>query len=225
VQCRCDADSGALSRAHLPDRRGCDLTQMKDTYMRFSRLVLAALATPALLTGTGVAAAQDKAATIQEVSYIAPSSLAQMVQSSDLVARVRIADAKQNVVVASADNGIFTELTAQVLEPYKTKGEPLPLAAPIKILQEGGEAQVGSKRIRIVVEFERLSKGKEYVLFLTWTKAANAYQVNYGPDGAFEVARGQKMRAIGKSTPAQEQSGIEIAALQSKLQGLAAQKR
>jgi hypothetical protein len=177
------------------------------------------------LTGTATFAAQDKPATIQEVSYIAPSTLAQMLQSSDLVARVRITEAKQNVVVGVADAGIFTDLVATVVEPYKVKTTPVAAGAPIRILQEGGEAQVGSKRLRIVADFERLTKGKEYVLFLTWSKPSNAYQVNYGPDGAFEVARGQKLRAIGKSPAAQEQAGADIAAFQDKLQGLIAQKR
>ena len=168
-----------------------------------------------------VLAAQDKSATIQEVSYIAPSNLAQMLQSSDLVARVRISDAKQNVV-GPADSGIFSELTATIVEQYRAK-TPV-AAAPIRILQEGGEATVGGKRLRIVADFERLGKGKEYVLFLTWNKPINAYQVNYGPDGAFEI-KGQKLRAIGSSAPAQEQSGAEIAAFQEKMQAtLAAAK-
>jgi len=171
-----------------------------------------------------VLAAQDKSATIQEVSYIAPSNLAQMLQSSDLVARVKISDAKQNVV-GPADSGIFSELTATIVEQYRAK-TPVAAATPLRILQEGGEATVGGKRLRIVADFERLGKGKEYVLFLTWNKPINAYQVNYGPDGAFEI-KGQKLRAIGSSAPAQEQSGAEIAAFQEKLQATlaAAQKR
>jgi hypothetical protein len=177
------------------------------------------------LAGPGTSTAQDKPATIQEVSYIAPNTLAQMLQSSDLIARVRITDAKQNVVVGVADAGIFTDLNATVVEVFKTKTEPVAAGAPIRILQEGGEAQVGSKRLRIVADFERLAKGKEYVLFLTWSKPSNAYQVNYGPDGAFEVLRGQKLRAIGKSTPATEQAGVDVAAFQGKLQTLIAQKR
>jgi hypothetical protein len=170
-------------------------------------------------------AAQDKSATIQEVSYIAPSNLAQMLQSSDLVARVKITDAKANVV-GPADSGIFSELTATVIEQYRAKATPVAAGTPIKILQEGGEAAVGGKRLRIVADFERLGKGKEYVLFLTWNKPINAYQVNYGPDGAFEI-KGQKLRAIGSSAPAQEQTGAEIAAFQEKLQATlaAAQKR
>jgi hypothetical protein len=169
--------------------------------------------------------AQDKSATIQEVSYIPPGNLAQMLQSSDLVARVKVTDAKQNVV-GPADSGIFSEVTATVVEPYKAKTTPVAAGAPIKILQEGGEATVGGKRLRIVAEFERLGKGKEYVLFLTWNKPINAYQVNYGPDGAFEIARGQKLRAIGTSTTAQDQAGADIAAFQEKLQAtLAATKR
>ncbi len=204
---------------------------MRDTSIYFPARPRAGLAMPFLLTGLlwltsiGTSAAQDKPATIQEVSYIAPNTLAQMLQSSDLVARVRITDAKQNVVVGVADAGIFTDLAATVVEPYKAKATPVAAGAAIRILQEGGEAQVGSKRLRIVADFERLSKGKEYVLFLTWSKPSNAYQVNYGPDGAFEVARGQKLRAIGKSAPAQEQGGVEIAAFQEKLQTLAAEKR
>ena len=171
-----------------------------------------------------VLAAQDKSATIQEVSYIAPSTLAQMLQSSDLVARVTISDAKQNVV-GPADSGIFSELTATIIEQYRAK-TPVAATAPIRILQEGGEATVGGKRLRIVADFERLGKGKEYVLFLTWNKPINAYQVNYGPDGAFEI-KGQKLRAIGSSAPAQAQTGAEIAAFQEKLQATlaAAQKR
>ena len=171
-----------------------------------------------------VLAAQDKSATIQEVSYIAPSNLAQMLQSSDLVARVKISDAKQNVV-GPADSGIFSELTATIVEQYRAK-TPVAAAAPIRILQEGGEATVGSKRLRIVADFERLGKGKEYVLFLTWNKPINAFQVNYGPDGAFEV-RGQKLRAVGSSPAAHEQTGADVAAFQEKLQATlaAAQKR
>jgi hypothetical protein len=204
---------------------------MRDTSIDFPARLRAGLALPFLFTGllwlagTGTSAAQDKPATIQEVSYIAPNTLAQMLQSSDLVARVRINDAKQNVVVGVADASIFTDLAATVVEPYKTKTTPVAAGAPIRILQEGGEAQVGAKRLRIVADFERLSKGKEYVLFLTWSKPSNAYQVNYGPDGAFEVARGQKLRAIGKSSAAQEQGGVEIAAFQEKLQTLSAPKR
>jgi hypothetical protein len=141
------------------------------------------------------------------------------------VARVKVTDAKQNVV-GPADSGIFSEVTATVVEPYKAKTTPVAAGAPIKILQEGGEATVGGKRLRIVAEFERLGKGKEYVLFLTWNKPINAYQVNYGPDGAFEIARGQKLRAIGTSTTAQDQAGADIAAFQEKLQAtLAATKR
>jgi len=175
-------------------------------------------------TFTPALRAQDKSATIQEVSYIAPGSLAQMLQSSDLVARVRITDAKQNVV-GPADSGIFSELTATVVEQYRAKATPVAAGTPIKILQEGGEATVGGKRLRIVAEFERLGKGKEYVLFLTWNKPINAYQVNYGPDGAFEIAR-QKLRAIGTSAPAKEQGGADIAGFGDKLQQtLAAQKR
>lgn len=171
-----------------------------------------------------VLGAQDKSATIQEVSYIPPSNLAQMLQSSDLVARVKITDAKQNVV-GPADSGIFSEVTASVVEPYKAKTTPVLAGTVIKILQEGGEATVGGKRLRIVADFERLGKGKEYVLFLTWNKPINAYQVNYGPDGAFEIAR-QKLRAIGTSTAAQDQAGADIAAFQEKLQAtLAATKR
>ena len=171
-----------------------------------------------------VLAAQDKSATIQEVSYIAPSNLAQMLQSSDLVARVRISDAKQNVV-GPADSGIFSELTATIVEQYRAK-TPVAAAAPIRILQEGGEATVGGKRLRIVADFERLGKGKEYVLFLTWNKPINAYQVNYGPDGAFEIAKGQRLRAFGKSTAAQQQAGVDLAAFLGTLQQtLAAQKR
>jgi hypothetical protein len=169
--------------------------------------------------------AQDKSATIQEVSYIAPSTLAQMLQSSDLVARVRITDAKANVV-GPADSGIFSELTATVVEQYRVKATPVAAGVPIKILQEGGEATVGGRRLRIVAEFERLGKGKEYVLFLTWNKPINAYQVNYGPDGAFEIARGQKLRAIGSSPIAQAQAGADIVAFQDKLNAtLAASKQ
>jgi hypothetical protein len=201
---------------------------MRDTSIYFRARRRARLAIPVLLTGllwlAGTGTSMAQSATIQEVSYIAPNTLAQMLQSSDLVARVRITDAKQNVVVGVADAGIFTDLAATVVEPYKTKATPVAAGAAIRILQEGGEAQVGSKRVRIVADFERLSKGKEYVLFLTWSKPSNAYQVNYGPDGAFEVARG-KLRAIGKSAPALEQGGVDIAAFQEKLQALAAQKR
>jgi hypothetical protein len=202
---------------------------MRDTSIRFPGLrygcpvLLMLLASIAFPTST----AQAQSATIQEVSYIAPSTLSQMLQSSDLVARVRITEAKQNFV-GPADSGIFSELTATVVEPYKAKptGAAVAAGTPIRILQEGGEAQVGNKRLRIVADFERLGKGKEYVLFLTWNKPVNAYQVNYGPDGAFEIARGQKLRAIGKSTPAQEQTGIDVAAFQEKLQQtLAAQTR
>ena len=177
-----------------------------------------------LLISTTVSA-QDKSATIQEVSYIAPGSLAQMIQSSDLIARVKIADAKHNVV-GPADSGIFSEVTATVVELYKSKTTPVAAGAAIKILQEGGEATVGSKRLRIVADFERLGKGKEYVLFLTWNKPINAFQVNYGPDGAFEV-RGQKLRAVGSSPAAHEQTGADVAAFQEKLQATlaAAQKR
>jgi hypothetical protein len=204
---------------------------MRDTSIHFPGplqvgLVLLMLCT-SITIHTSTAHAQDKSATIQEVSYIAPNTLAQMLQSSDLVARVRITDAKQNFV-GPADSGIFSELTATVVEPYKAKPTVTPVAtgAPIRILQEGGEAQVGNKRLRIVADFERLGKGKEYVLFLTWSKPVNAYQVNYGPDGAFEIARGNKLRAVGKSTPAQEQTGVDVAAFQEKLQQtLAAQTR
>jgi hypothetical protein len=190
---------------------------MSATSIRLPGLLLAGL-----LVLSAPLGAQDKSATIQEVSYIAPSNFGQMLQSSDLVARVRITDAKQNVV-GPADSGIFSELTATVVEAYRAK-TPLAAGAPIKILQEGGEANVGSKRLRIVADFERLAKGKEYVLFLTWNKPVNAYQVNYGPDGAFEI-RGQKLRAIGSSPTAQEQAG-DIVAFQDKLQQtLAAQKR
>jgi hypothetical protein len=170
-------------------------------------------------------AAQDKSATMQEVSYIAPGTLAQMLQSSDLVARVKITEAKQNFV-GPADSGIFTDVTATVVESYKVKAAPVAPGTPIRILQEGGEATVGGKRLRIVADFERLGKGKEYVLFLTWNKPVNAYQVNYGPDGAFEIAR-QKLRAIGSSPPAKEQGGADVAAFQEKLQATlaAAQKR
>jgi hypothetical protein len=182
------------------------------------------LSLPGIGIDHSLLAAQDKSATIQEVSYIAPSNLAQMLQSSDLVARVKITDAKANVV-GPADSGIFSELTATIVEQYRAK-TPVATGTPIRILQEGGEATVGGKRLRIVADFERLGKGKEYVLFLTWNKPINAYQVNYGPDGAFEI-KGQKLRAIGSSPPAQEQTGKEMAAFQEKLQATlaAAQKR
>jgi hypothetical protein len=214
---------------------------MRDTSIHFPGLLLAGRVLMLLSLGrvaagagagiitfsTSTAYAQDKSATIQEVSYLPPNTFAQMLQSSDVVARVRIADAKANFV-GPADSGIFSEITATVVEPYKLKPTATPVAAgaAIRILQEGGEAQVGAKRLRIVAEFERLSKGKEYVLFLTWNKPINAYQVNYGPDGAFEIAKGQKLRAIGKSTAAQEQGGVEIAAFQQKVQqSVAAQSR
>jgi len=200
---------------------------MNDISVRFSAVLLALVTVFGAGNGA-VLRAQDKSATIQEVSYIAPNTLAQMVQSSDLVARVRITEAKQNVV-GPADSGIFTDVTATLVDaPYKMKPTVAAIAAgaPIRVLQEGGEAQVGAKRLRIVADFERLGKGKEYVLFLTWNKPINAYQVNYGPDGAFEIAKGQRLRAIGKSTAAQQQGGVEVAAFLATLQQtLAAQKR
>jgi hypothetical protein len=197
---------------------------MNDISVRLSAVLLALFT---VIGASAVARAQDKSATIQEVSYIAPNTLAQMVQSSDLVARVRITEAKQNVV-GPADSGIFTDVTAAIVDaPYKMKPTATAVVAGtlIHILQEGGEAQVGAKRLRIVADFERLGKGKEYLLFLTWNKPINAYQVNYGPDGAFEIAKGQKLRAIGKSTAAQQQSGLEIAAFLDTLQQTLAQKR
>jgi hypothetical protein len=202
---------------------------MRATSIRLPGLLRAGLVVLLPLTGFGIMSktlgAQDKSATIQEVSYIAPNNFGQMLQSSDLVARVKVTDAKQNVV-GPADSGIFSEVTATVVEQYRAKATPVAAGTPIRILQEGGEANVGSKRLRIVAEFERLGKNKEYVLFLTWNKPINAYQVNYGPDGAFEVvAKGQKLRAIGTSPTAQQQAG-DLAAFQDKLQQtLAAQKR
>jgi hypothetical protein len=205
---------------------------MRDTSIRFPGLGQASLVLLMLFGSvtiqmeTSTAHAQDRSATIQEVSYIAPNTLAQMLQSSDLVARVKITEAKQNFV-GPGDSGIFSEVTATVVEPYKVKPTIPAVAAgaPVRILQEGGEAQVGNKRLRIVADFERLGRGKEYVLFLSWSKPINAFQVNYGPDGAFEIAK-QKLRAIGKSTPAQEQTGVDVAAFQEKLQQtLAAQTR
>src|SRR5689334_3730600 len=90
-----NADSwGHYRVGHLhPSRRLRDRTQMSATSIRLPGLLLAGL-----LVLSAPLGAQDKSATIQEVSYIAPSNFGQMLQSSDLVARVRITDAKQNVV-------------------------------------------------------------------------------------------------------------------------------
>jgi hypothetical protein len=104
---------------------------------------------------------------------------------------------------------VYTVEVVDVLRPNPFLTLPL-----LDVFRFGGDIdQGGHVTSKIERGFPRFADAHQYILFLSWNRVLNAFEVKFGPNGVFELMPNRTVDTPGKSTFAQAQKTKATAAL------------
>jgi hypothetical protein len=108
------------------------------------------------------------------------------------------------------------------LKLRENAARPAPVSPAVKIARNGGVVYENGHRAAIEVEgYEVLKEGGEYVFFLHWSRAYEAYVFAGRTSGVMTVGESQKLTSLAKSKEIQEKlDGISLHNLLDELSRL-----
>lgn len=162
------------------------------------KLALVALAVVGFWAAATPAEGQSKIADIVrssggEVEFtiereFSPADLADLVQESDLVARVLIGQSRGRL--SADERRIETDYTGQVLERYVSR-KPASIEENILLVRPGGVVTVGTRMVSATErDFPPFQIGEEYLLFLRFDRERKTYILPRGAQSAFRLTEG-----------------------------------
>ncbi len=156
-----------------------------------------------------VTANAQKPVRVVDITYLRPSTLDDLWQDADLVARVRVVETAMKAKEPAPGIKtplVHTEAKVDVLQHYRRKRTDTAVGTSLVIAQRAGRLELADEIIEIA-HIEPIVAGREYVLFLQWHPMLGTYEVTAGPEAIFELRDG-RVRPFGKSAIAKDRSGI-----------------
>jgi len=144
---------------------------------------------------------------------------------SDAVVVVRVEDSRFETALEasgrrSRDVTKYDLRIADTLKAYPTLG---PIGGVLVLTRLGGQHVENGALVKSAVQgFEDFSKNGEYVLFLTWNKKANQFDIAYGPSGCYQLEASGNVRSLGRTAVALAQRGKGRATFLEELRVVAA---
>lgn len=165
-------------------------------------LVLVGLGVGAVYLNLAARSEQDKPT--RQVTIVTefkgpPPTLSEMVREADAVITGRIVGTTPHDVFEPRfnDQSVMTMYRVRVSQVLQAFGGYNIDPREIGVLRVGGVRDRGSYLEQTVQEdFPPFHTGSDYLLFLNWDKAHEAWIVAFGPDGAFELS-GHGVAALG----------------------------
>lgn len=115
---------------------------------------------------------------------------------------------------------ILKDKTREIVLPPNRPGPAL-LTTPLKIARNGGVVYVNGHRASVKVKgFDEVKPGKQYVFFLFWSSAYNAYYPAGGNSGVVVVNDDLNLHSLASSEEMQSKiRGMNLEALANRITG------
>lgn len=152
---------------------------------------------------------EQKPVRVIDITYLSPSSLDDLWQEADLIARVRVRETSMKAKEPAPGIKtplVYTEAKVEVIQQYRRKRTDAGTGTSLVVAQRAGRLELADEIIEIA-DVEPLAAGREYVLFLQWHRYLGTYEVTAGPEAIFEL-RGGRVRPFGKSPVAKDHSAL-----------------
>jgi hypothetical protein len=166
--------------------------------------------------------AQTKPTVISEmvVDYVPPpATLDDAVQRSAaiVVGRVRSAGTYRPPIDGAALRMVYSVQVTEVL-----RNSPELTTPELNVYRLGGDIDNGD-HVKTIVErgFPRFTVGHQYLMFLSWNRVLNGFEVGLGPNGIYELMPNGTVETAGGSMFAQSQKVKSGAALIADIKRIA----
>ena len=159
----------------------------------------------------------------EEGTRVPPSTLAEMVQDSDLVALAKVD--RESEVVAHDDALeipiVVTFRKLEIREVLHTKDPNVVAGTVVRVMQLGGTLEQPHRRVRQeVVDQITLPPGREFVVFLRWADSEQAYVGAWGSASSFWKLQDEAVRVVNGEAVAMRQNGRSLHKVLEELRNL-----